>query len=58
MLCDMRKYFNNDNDFCTNQQLIGHQDLFLGVTVKQWAMVNQNRINLHLHDKSLVKSCV
>ena len=41
MLCDTNKHFNNDNNFHANQQLIGCEDLFRRVAVKEWAMVNQ-----------------
>ena len=35
-----------------------HKDLFLGVIVKEWAIVNQKRINVHSYNEALFKSCV
>ena len=58
MLKDINKYFNNDDYYYTNQQLIGHRGLFRGVIVKEWVMGNHNNINSHACNKVLVKSCV
>ena len=58
MLNDVNKYFNNNDDYYTNQQLIGHRELFRGVVVKEWVIENQNNINFHAYNKVLVKSCV
>ena len=58
MLNDINKYFNNDNDYYTNQQLIGHIDMFRGVVVKEWVVGNDDNINFHACNKVLVKSCV
>ena len=57
MVNDMNKFFNNSNDYCTNHQLIGHRDLFRGVTVKEWVMGNHNVSKFHACNKVLVKSC-
>ena len=57
-LKEINEYFNNDDDYYTNQQLIGYIDLFGGVIVKEWAMGNYNNINFHACKKVLVKSCV
>ena len=51
MLCDINKYFHNDNNIYATQQLIGHKDLFREVIVKEWAIINQNRTNFHSHDE-------
>ena len=58
MLKDIDKYFNNNDDYYINQQLIGCRDLFRGVIVKEWVMGNYNYINFHACNKALVKSCV
>ena len=34
MVNDANKYFDNNNDYCTNQQLIGYRDLFREFIVK------------------------
>ena len=34
MIKDINKHFNNNANYCANQQLIGHRDLFRGVIVK------------------------
>ena len=34
-LKEINKYFDNNDDYCTNQQLIGHRNLFRGVIVKE-----------------------
>ena len=41
---------------CTNQQLIGHRDMFRGGSVKEWVMGNNNSTNLHARGEALVKS--
>ena len=58
MLNDISKYSNNGDDYYTNQQLIGHKDIFRGVVVKEWVMGNDNNINFHTCNKVLVKSSV
>ena len=35
ILHDTNKHFNKDKNYCTNQQLIGHEDLFRGATLKE-----------------------
>ena len=35
MVKDVDKYFDNNNDHCTNHQLIGYRDLFREVIVKE-----------------------
>ena len=58
MLNDINKYFNDNEDYYTNQQMIGHRDLFRGVVVKEWVMKNHNNINFHAYNKVLVKISV
>ena len=58
MLKDINKCFNDDNDYYANQQLIGCNDTFRGVVVKEWVMGNNNSINFHACSKVLVKSSV
>ena len=58
MLCDMNNHFNSDKNFHANQQLIGHKDLFAGVTLKEQVISNQKRIAFKQCDKEIVKMCV
>ena len=54
MANDTNNFFNNINDYCTNQQLIGCRDLFRGIAVKEWVMGNHNISKLYAHNKVLV----
>ena len=56
MLNNISKYFNNEDDFYTNQQLVGHKDFFRGAAVKEWIMGNDRNINFHAYNKVLVKN--
>ena len=58
MLNDVNKYFNNNDDYHTNQQLIGHRELFRGVIVKEWVIENLNNMHFHTCDKVFVKNYV
>ena len=58
MLKDLDKYFNNEDDYCTNRQLIGYEYLFRGVIVKYWVMENCNSVNFHPHNKVLIGNSV
>ena len=58
MVNDVNKYFDNNNYYYTNKQLIGHINLFRVVIVKEWAIGNHNKINCHVHNKVLVKICI
>ena len=58
MLKDINECFNNCNDHHTNQQLIGHRDMFRGVVVKEWVIGKNINIIFHAHNKVLVKSIV
>ena len=58
MLCDINKYFNNDDNACTNKQLIGCKDLFRVVILKEWVVSNQKRIYFKSHDREIVKTCI
>ena len=58
ILKDTNKYSSNEDDCCTNKQLIGHKDIIRGVIVKDWIMHNINSVNFHPHDKVLIENCV
>ena len=58
MLKDVNKYFNNEDDCHTNQQLIGYKDLFRCVIVKDWVIDNCNSANFYPHNKVLIENCV
>ena len=45
MLKDTNKFSNDDDDCCTDQQLIGNKDMTRGVIVKDWSMENCNSEN-------------
>ena len=55
ILNDEKKNFNKTNNHNSNQQLVGHNDLFRGVIVKQWLMGNQVRIIFFRHNEALAK---
>ena len=57
MLGDINKYFNNDNNTCTNQNLIGNKDSCRGFILKEWVASNQKRINFKLYDKEKFSTC-
>ena len=58
MVNDVNKFFDNSNDYYTNQQLIWCRDLFRVVIVKEWAMGNHNIGKLYACNKVLVKICI
>ena len=58
MFHDTNKSFNDDNDTCTNKQLIECRDLFRGVIEKEQAASNQKNIDFRSCDKLIVKMCV
>ena len=58
ILKDVNKHFNSGDDYCTNQQLIGCNDMFVGTIVKDWVIDNRNSINIHPCDKVLIENCV
>ena len=58
MLFDINKNFNNDDNPWTNQQIIGHKDLFRGVIVKECAVPNQKPIESKSCDKVIINMCL
>ena len=58
MLKDVNKYFNNDDNYHTNQQLIGYKDLFRGFIAKDWVIDNYNSANLYLHNDDFIENYV
>ena len=55
---DLKRYFDDDGQLCTNQHKIGMKILFRGMIVKEWVDNNQNEIDYLEHNKGIVKSCV
>ena len=58
ILCDINKCFSYDNNPHTNQQLIGHKDLFRVVIAKEQVVSNQKWIYFKSYGKLIVESCV
>ena len=58
MLKFMNKYFNNDNNACTNKQVIGYEELFRGVILKEKVMLNQKKVDFRPCNKVVVKMCL
>ena len=58
MLKYMNNYFNNEDDHCPNQQLIGCKDMFRSAIKKDWVMENSDSVNFLPHDKVLIEHCV
>ena len=52
------KYFNDDDNYYANQQIIGYKDVFRGVIVKEWVVGNEYGVNLHNYNNILIKCCV
>ena len=53
--CFGHTLFNDDDDFFTNQQTIGHKNMFRGVMVKEWIVGNEHCVNFHNYNKILIK---
>ena len=51
MMKDIVKHFNDDEDYCINEQTIGFKDIFRGVIVKEWIADNECCVNF------LIKCC-
>ena len=51
------KCFNDDENYHTNQQMIGHKDMFRGVVVKEWIVGNECGVNFHNYNEILTKCC-
>ena len=55
---DIIKHFNDDEDICTNQQIIGFKDMFRGVTMKEYVSGNEHCVDFQIYNKILIKFCV
>ena len=55
---DIIKNFNDDEDWFTNQQMIGFKDMFRGLIVKQWIAGNEHCVNFHIYNKISTNYCV
>ena len=58
MLRDIIKYFNYDDNYYANQQIIGYKDMFMGVIIKEWVAGNEHGVIFHNYNKILIKCCV
>ena len=57
-MIDINNYFNNDDDYYANQQLISCKDLFRGVIVKCWAIDTYNIVNFYPYNKGLIENFI
>ena len=55
---DVRKQFNRESIFWTNQQVLGMREFFRGVVIKSWVTLPLERIKFSKHDKILVREAV
>ena len=55
---DVIKYFNDDEYYYSNQQIIGCKDMFRGAIMKEWIISNEHCVNFHICGKILIKCCV
>ena len=46
MMKDILKYLNKENNFWTNQQVLGMREVFRGVVVKSWIPLLLESANL------------
>ena len=36
MVFDIKRFFEDDNNYCTNKKNVGFEALFIGSVVKEW----------------------
>ena len=58
MIDDVEKYMTNREDYCTMQQVLGHDMIFRGFIVKDWFGKNVNAHKYGKHNKAITKLCV
>ena len=58
MIKKVRKYFNRESNFCTNQQVLGMREVFRGVVVKSWVYLPLEKIKFSKHNEKLVRKAV
>ena len=51
---DIEKYFNNEDFFCTNQQVLSMRDALRGLVAKEWMLMNVENIDCAQHNKQLI----
>ena len=51
---DVEKYFNNEGNLHTNQQVLGMRDFFRGLAVKEWIETPNEIINCSQCNKVLI----
>ena len=54
----IEKYFNNEENFWTNQQVLGMREVFRGIMVKDWASTPVESTDFTQHNKVLIKKDV
>ena len=42
---DIGKYFNNEENFWTNQQVLGKREVFRGIIVKDWVAITVESVD-------------
>ena len=55
---DISKYFDGDENYWTNQQVIGLREIFRGVVVTNWVAMPLERVNFLAHNKIIVREAV
>ena len=58
MINDVRKYFNKESNYWTNQQVIGMREVFRRVVVKFWVALPLESVNFSKYNKILVRKAV
>ena len=58
MIKDVRKCFNRESNFWTNQQVLCIREVFRGVVVKSWVALPLEGMNFSKCDKILVRKAV
>ena len=50
----MKTYFQNESDYFTNQETLGHREMFIGIVAKNYAFHSNNGIKFDENNKVLV----
>ena len=58
MIKDMNNYFQFDNYFCTNQDILGFNYLYSQISVKYWLIRYDEAISFEQGNKVLALTCV
>ena len=55
---DIDKYFNEEENFWTNQQILGMREVLRGIIVKDWASMQLESMDFSQCNKVLIKNTV